>query len=62
MMPTSKVTAGGFVGLLATVIISELQNRLHITLSGDEASLLTAIVMLIAGYVTPHIPPPPPSP
>jgi hypothetical protein len=60
-MPTSKVTAGGLAGLLATVLIGELQNRFHITLSGDEASLVTAIIMLVAGYVTPHIPPPPPA-
>lgn len=58
MMPTSKVTAGGLAGLLATVLISELQNRLHITLSGDEAALITALIMFVAGYVTPHIPPP----
>jgi len=59
MMPTSKVTAGGLAGLLATVIISELQNRFHITLSGDEASLLTAIIMFAAAWITPHIPQPP---
>jgi hypothetical protein len=58
-MPTSKVTAGGLVGLLCTVVISELQNRLGITLTGDEAALLTAVLSTIAAYVTPHIPPPP---
>jgi hypothetical protein len=60
-MPTSKVTAGGAAGLVASVIISELHNRLGITLDGDEASLLTLVVALAAAYVTPHIPPPPPT-
>jgi hypothetical protein len=62
MMPTSKVTAGGIAGLIATVIISELQNRFQITLSGDEAALLTAAVSFIAAYITPHIPQPPKAP
>jgi hypothetical protein len=60
-MPTSKVTASGFAGLLATVILSELQNRLNITLTGDEAALLTAVVMFAVGWITPHIPQPPPA-
>lgn len=59
LMPSTKVTMGGVAGLLSTVIIGELQNRLHITLTGDEASLITAVVTLAAAYVTPHIPPPP---
>jgi hypothetical protein len=58
-MPTSKVTAGGLAGLLSTVLIGMLQNRLHIQLTGDEAALVTAVIMTIAAYVTPHIPPPP---
>jgi hypothetical protein len=58
-MPTSKVAAGGAAGLVASVIISELHNRLGITLDADEASLLTLIVTIAAAYITPHIPPPP---
>lgn len=62
MMPTSKATAGGVAGLIATVVISELQNRFGVTLSGDEAALLTAIISFAAAYITPHIPQPPAAP
>jgi hypothetical protein len=58
-MPTSKVVAGSGAGLLATVIISELQNRLGIQLTGDEGALITFVISTIAAYVVPHIPPPP---
>ncbi len=53
--PTRKVTAAGLAGALM-VGVAYVLRRYGVELSAEEASALTVVLTVLAGYLTPYLP------
>lgn len=52
-LPRRKVLASAVSGLVTFLIVAFIENQLHIDVSTELSSFITAVVMALVGYLIP---------